>query len=213
MRFDRIVFRALMAVGTVLAITSPARAQTINDWQVFPDPVTDALCDVVNASNAELIVLTDTGQMAVVSGTDVILSDLVVNQNNEVAFEGQPFGFLTYAEDREGLPALFWTTLTGSVVGIDTFTGEPFDSGQLPEDFPNTACDACNFVDSSPICDGTGGGDGDGGGGDVPFDGPLLPLLCGALSAPTMLATLGGLMGMRFVSPGRRRRRNTVTVR
>lgn len=191
----------LLVLAVSLVCTAHAHAQTVEDWVVFVDDPTQTQCGVVTASNVELIVLFDTGRMEIVSGPDVILDDLLVNSDFDVTFEGQPAGFISFAEDREGLPTVFWVSLAGTVVGVDTFTGEPFDSNRQPGDFTNTFCDPCDLLDSHPQCEARGAsGNGNTGGGPA---GPLLPLplLCGSGVAPAML------MGFVSVPLLRRRRR------
>lgn len=192
-------FRRQFAIfGLLLSLTVSAYGQGVEDWVVFVDDVTNTECGVVTASNVELVVLFDTGRMQIVSGPDVILDDLLVNANFEVTFEGQPSGFIEFSDDREGFPTVFWVSLAGTVVGVDTFTGEPFDSNRQPDDFVDTTCDACDLLDNHPQCDGPIGG-GDNGG----LDGPLIPLLCGAGAAPAMLMGLAATPFLRRRRPYR----------
>ena len=182
----------LIMAGLVLATTAyPCHGQLTQDWTVFPDSQTNAECGVVNASNTELVVLFDTGNLATLSG--IILEDLAVdidNPNWPVTFEGQPAGLLTFATDGDGLPALFWVSLTGTVVGINTFDAEPFDGGFGPGERINTGCDVCELTDS-PLCDP-----------DPGPDIPDLPTLCGSgVATSTLMALvflpLIGLLGRR----------------
>lgn len=183
--------------------TATALGGVVNeDWIIFEDFVSGAECGVINASNAELVSLFDTGEMVIVSGADAILSDLIVTSNDEVLYRGEPSGFVEFLDDGDGLPAVFWTSLVGTVVEVDTFTGEPFDSGILPEDRINTGCDACDFIDDSPLCDDIGGGDG----GNIPGD-VLLPfdLFCGAGSPAMLLMAMFAAPIVRFKRARRRR--------
>ncbi len=190
------MFASAMAV---LLCAGTALGQPIEeDWVVFQDSLTGSNCGVVNAANAELIVLFQSGNMVVVSGADVVLQDLVVYSDNSVSYLSEPAGYIDFAEDGDGLPAVFWLTLTGTVVQINTFTGEPTDSGLLPSDRINTVCDACTLIDQSSLCDNTPG-DGGNGGGTI-----TLPDLCGA-GAPAALVVTAALLPL--VSLGRRRRR------
>jgi hypothetical protein len=150
-------FKSAAVVGALalLASTGQAQGQIDEAWIVFSNENIGFRCDVVNASNAELIVLESSGEMVLVSGADTLLPDLVVDQNNQVFLDGAPAGALELLVDGDGLDAVFWTTLTGTVVGVDSFTGEPFDSGIFPEERTDTGCDACNFVDQSLFCDDT----------------------------------------------------------
>lgn len=179
------------------AWAAPAFGQIEEDWAVFTDQPTSTACDIVNGSNVEFVVLFESGNLATVSG--VVLTDLVVDISDPVlpvTFDGEPAGFLDFREDADGLPALFWLSLGETVVGIDTFTSEPFDSHDLPAEFGDTGCDACDIIDSSLCDDGGDGGDGDG--GDFP---PLI--LCGAGADGSVVAA--ALM-MPVIGRWRRRR-------
>ncbi len=177
------------------------------DWVIFEDFVSGAECGIINASNAEFIALFDTGTMVIVSGADTRFDELIVTSDDEVLFNGQPSGFVEFLDDGDGLPAVFWTTLVGTIVEVDTLTGEPFDSGILPEDRINTGCDACDFIDDSIACDDFGNGDGGnnggggngGGGGDVFF-----PVPCGAFSPATLVLLT---LALPFAKMRRTRRR------
>lgn len=154
-------------------MASAAHAQIEEDWAVFSDDQTDAQCDLVIGSNQEFVVLFESGNLATATG--VILTDLVVDLANPalpVTFAGEPFGFLDFRTDADGLPTLFWLSLTDTVVGINSFTSEPFDSGQLPSQIGDTLCDACEVIQSS-LCD-------DGGNGGDPIDPIDIINLCGA---------------------------------
>jgi len=184
---NRIVRIAACIVSALLGCTAAARAQTVEHWGVFVDDPPQTECGGGTAPNVELVVLFDTGRMQIVSGPDVILDDLLVDNTFAVTFEGQPAGFIEFTEDREGLPTVFWVTLAGTVVGVDTFTGEPFDSNRDPSSFTDTFCDACDLLDSHPLCDSGGGGDG--GDGDGDGQNPLIPLICGTGAGTAMLAS------------------------
>ncbi len=133
----------------------------IDDWVVFQDTATETECGVVNASNAELLVVYDMGNMAVVSGPDTIIDDLYVDELNQVFYQDNPAGFIEIAEDGDGLPTVFWTTLTGTVIKIDTLTGEPSDSGYEPYEIFNTGCDGCDYIDASDLCEDGSNSSGD----------------------------------------------------
>lgn len=183
-------------LGWVAAWAAPAFGQIEEDWAVFTDQPTGTACDIVNGSNVEFVVLFESGNLATVSG--VVLTDLVVDISDPVlpvTFDGEPAGFLDFREDADGLPALFWLSLGETVVGIDTFTSKPFDSHDLPGEFGDTGCDACDIIDSS-LCDD--GGDDDGGDDDFP---PLI--LCGAGADGSVVAA--ALM-MPVIGRWRRRR-------
>jgi hypothetical protein len=131
---------------------SPAAAQDV-PWDVFSDaPLSSSVCDLVNAGNMELVVLSDTGELMIVSGSGVILEDTFVDASWSVFFEGEFVGIIGFAEDGDGFRTLWWTTLTGEVVDLDEFTFEPLLSGLFPSDFVDVPCDACDFWGNPMFC-------------------------------------------------------------
>lgn len=204
-----------------VALAGPALAQP---WDFFEDPLTGEVCDLVNASNVELVVYSDTGELVIVSGLDIFLGDSFVYTNGDVDFDGLPFGYIDFAEDGDGLPSLWWLTDFGTVVEMDLDLFFPFDSGLFPDEFVNVPCDACPFWDDPLDCeDIIFDGDDDGvpdnedlcpnspPGADVDFDGctvvrpPNPPILigCGNIGTLMLGLTFTGLFLMRFT--GRRR--------
>jgi hypothetical protein len=129
----------------------PAGAQIV-PWDVFEDTLSDSVCDVVNAANAELVVLSDTGQLVIVTGLDVTLEDTFVDLSGFVFFEGLPVGLIDFAEDGDGFRTLWWTSLTGRVVDVSGFTGEPAETELFPSDISGVPCDACDFWDDPAVC-------------------------------------------------------------
>lgn len=144
------------ALALALAVMSgPALAQNDGDkpWVLFIDDQSTSQCDVVNADNAELVVIQGTGVMVIVSGTDVTLADLVVDGQGFVSFDGEPAGVLDFYLDGDGFRSLWWTSLTGEVVRVDGFTGEPAFTSKSPEDYRDASCDACDFWDDQAVCE------------------------------------------------------------
>lgn len=133
------------------AAESRSVAQTV-PWDVFEDSLSGSVCDVVNSANAELVVLSAAGQLVIVTGEDVTLEDSFVDLDGFVWFEGDPVGLIEFAEDDDGLRTLWWTSLTGTVVSIDGFTGEPTQTDLFPSDFADVPCDACPFWDDLTAC-------------------------------------------------------------
>ena len=176
-----------MVFGLVLASCSTQVAaqqpQQQKPWVLFLDDESESRCDVVNADNAELVVLQGTGQMVIVSGTDVTLADTVVDALGFVTFEGDPAGVIDFALDGDGLRTLWWTSLTGQVVEVDGFTGEPDFTGNLPEDYRDVPCDACDFWDDAAVC---------------PEPQPPTVNLCGTSIPLGAASAFVGLMGMRL---------------
>ncbi len=187
MRFS---FAIALAVAGIT--TAQSFAQTAWD-QFFDDPnISDSICGVVNAENAELVVLSDTAQLMIVTQNDTILQDTFVDANNNVFFENQPTGFIEFFDDGDGFRSLWWVALNGQVVAIDPFTAAPSASTALPSEFTNVACDACEFVDLPPaeICD--------------PVVGPDLPpieiVLCGVMGDEVAASMLFfGVVGLKHV--------------
>ncbi len=139
------------AVAMVLAIAPTASAQ-IKPWVTIDDPLSDSLCDVINANNAELVLISSTSQLAIVTGTDVTLEDTFVDADGFVFFEGDPVGTIDFAADGDGLRSIWWMSLTGTVVNVNGFTGEPTETNKSPADFVDVACDACEFWDDPTVC-------------------------------------------------------------
>ena len=178
-----------------LAVSAPPAAAQVRIWDLFQDALSPSLCEVVNAGNAELVVIRATGQLAIVTGADVIIDGLLVDVNNDVTYFGQPVGGLSYETGGDGLRAVWWTSLTGRVVDVDGFTGEPSTTNLLPSDFVDAGCDACDFWDDPSACPA----------GDTNSD--LTINICGT-SVPLMLnLSLAGLVGLRLGTRRRSRRR------
>ena len=83
----------------------PVQAQFI-PWDTFIDDASDSICDVVNAGNAQLVVLNTTRQFVIVTGSDVTLVDTFVDTNGLVFFEGEPAGVIGFALDGDGFRTL-----------------------------------------------------------------------------------------------------------
>lgn len=144
----------VIAVGLGLfALTNSSGFAQIKPWDVFIDDQSDSVCDVVNAENAELVILSSTGQFVIVTGVDVVLEDTVVDFNGDVFYLGNPAGFIDFALDGDGFRTLWWMSLTGRVVNVNGFTGEPTETDLLPSDFSDVPCDACDFWDDRTVCD------------------------------------------------------------
>ena len=145
------ISRMLLVVLPVVVGGASAIAQTV-PWDVFEDALSDSVCDVVNAENTELVVLSATGQLTIVTGPDVILDDTFVTVEGDVLYFGQPVGFITFETDGDGFRTVWWVALTGQVVNVDSFTGEPAVTNLVPSDFVDVPCDACDFWDDPTVC-------------------------------------------------------------
>jgi len=136
---------------TCLALTGAVRAQT-KPWDVFDDALSAARCDLINAANAELVVLTVSGEVAIISGSDVILEDLFVDADGNVFYLDEPAGLIDFATDADGLRSLWWLAITGEVVSVNGFSGEPTVTSLRPTNFSDLPCDACDFWDDQSVC-------------------------------------------------------------
>jgi hypothetical protein len=116
------------------------------------DASSSSACDVINADNAQLVLLTATSQLSIVTQTDVTLQDTQVDADGFVTFEGNPAGAIGFAADGDGKRTVWWMSLTGAVVNVDDFTGEPTPTNKSPSDFVDVACDACQFWDDPTVC-------------------------------------------------------------
>lgn len=147
-------FSKLIAAGLVwlvLIATSPAGAQLL-PWITYEDPESASVCSVVNADVNELVVLDETGQLAIVTGEDLVLVDSFVDFDGFVVFEGSPAGFLGFATDGDGFRTLWWLADTGEVIRLNAFF-RPTLSDFLPGDFSGVLCDACPLWDDPSACD------------------------------------------------------------
>jgi len=147
--------RSTLGWGLLVAVLfgGAARAQSV-PWDTYADQHSSATCDLVNAGNAELVVLSDTGELVVVTGTDVAVVGSFVDADLKVFLGGTQFGVIDFATDGDNLRTLWWLTLTGTVVDVDPITLEPSDSGLLPSDFTRVPCDACPLWDVPLDCGG-----------------------------------------------------------
>lgn len=173
-----------LAIG-ITFLSLPGRTALAQDkpWVLFVDNQSTSVCDIVNAENAELVVLQGTGQLRIVSGTDVTLTDAVVDEEGFVTFEGEPAGLIGFALDGDGFRTLWWTSLVGEVARVNGVTGAPSFSNNFPEDFRDVPCDACDFWDDAADC---------------PGNQPPVLSICGTgipLFLPIMFA---GLVGVRL---------------
>jgi len=190
--------------SALLALVSSCGVSAQTTWDVLEDFDSDSVCGLVNAINAsnggpiELVILSDSGELMIVSRTDTILGGTFVDIDNFVFIDGQPSGVIEFATDGDGFRTVWWLALDGSVVEFDPFTAQVTPGVTFPEDFTNVACDACEFVDLPPagICD------------TVPVDpgvdlpGVIAPIIinacgAGASSALTLMMVGCGLVGLR----------------
>ena len=129
-------------------------------WDIFEDPASSSVCDTVNAGNAELVVLSDTGELVYITHTDLILTATFVDADGFVFFDMLPVGVIDFAEDGDGFRTLWWTALDGTVIELDELTLEPVTTDLFPTDFHDVPCDACELWDDPTDCVGDQDGDG-----------------------------------------------------
>lgn len=149
----RWIFGILTCLTAGVPMATAGDVATTQPWIVFEDFNSNSRCGIVNAGNAELVVLRDSFQLVIVSGRDTILVDTFVDADNTVFFEGVPFGSLNFEEDRDGYRTLWWTTLTDTVVDIDDFSAKPRATDAFPDQFEKVPCDACEYWDNPADCD------------------------------------------------------------
>jgi len=148
------MLRHLTVVASAMLVAvaaAPAQTST-KPWQLLLDSASSSSCDVINADNAQLVLLTATSQLSIVTQTDVTLQDTQVDADGFVTFEGNPAGAIGFAADRDGKRTVWWMSLTGAVVNVNGFTGEPTETNKSPSDFVDVACDACQFWDDPTVC-------------------------------------------------------------
>jgi len=175
----------IVACIAVLATPGTIFAQFGETWQEFQDPASGSICGIINTPSADLTVIDATGEVVRVDGLDNVLEDWFANDSNEVSFNGTFVGDILYADDADGLPALFIIDIDGFVVDVTDFSEEPVLTDLLPDEIANTNCNACNAVDNDGGLCVAGGG------------------FCG-FGAP---ASSLSIMLLSFVGLGRRSRR------
>jgi len=141
----RVLVAALMGLSLAEAKAVP--------WDVFVDPVSGSSCDVVNGATSSLVVFSDTGQLIVVSGDDLLLVDTFVDEDQLVYFNGIPSGEIAFAEDGDGFVTVWWLSPSGWVMDIDLVTQEAVQTDLLPTDFVEVPCNACELWDDPADCD------------------------------------------------------------
>jgi hypothetical protein len=181
----------LGCLAVLLVFASPTMAQDY-PWASFTEPSTGALCDIINAANAELVLDNETAQLIVVTAADATIADSYVDENLNVYFQNEPVGQIAYATDGDNLRSLWWVDFTGQVVELNGFTGEPAIGETTPADYRDVPCDACDFWDDQTIC-----ADRDDTDDDNDSSPPSLNL-CGSSVPLAMLLSFAGLTVMRF---------------
>ena len=145
--------RSTLAHAVVLAVIvlvgsgSSIFAQDV-PWKVFLDPQSSIACDLVNAGNLELVVLSDTGALVVVTGIDFPLDEAAsVNEDGVFFFAGIPVGAISFADDGDGFRTLWLLDVSGNVLELNSDTGAPIFTHRTPDDFLGVPCDAFTLWD------------------------------------------------------------------
>ena len=141
--------RIILAVALLVSAGPAAAPGASVPWELFDDALTNSRCDLVNAENVQLVVLREDGALTIVTGVDVLIQGSVVDAENNVLINGEPRGFIAFAEDAEGRRKLWWVLQTGRVAHIDGLTGEVMESDKLPSDLGDVSCSACPFWDEN----------------------------------------------------------------
>jgi len=144
-------YTALLAVFVLGGNVSSNFAQEV-PWDVFVDPETGAACDVVNAGNLEVVVLSDTGELVIVTGNDYALDEAAYVEDG-IFFEGIPLGQIAFADDGGGVRTLWLLDLGDNVLELDPDTGEPIFTNRIPGDFAGVPCDAFELWDDDDFDD------------------------------------------------------------
>ena len=142
--------RLVLATATLLGLAAPTFAVP---WILYADAESASICDVVNSTNGEFVVLESTGQLVYVTEFDWPLIDAFVDDDGLVYFQGSPAGFIAFATDGDGFRTLWWFYSLDNLADVNTITGQPTPTGLIPAVFFNVPCDACDFWDIPSDCD------------------------------------------------------------
>lgn len=178
-----------VVAGSLICLASVATVSAqIPGVDLFQDSESASICDLVNSANAHLVVLTDTGEFALVTGEDTRLEGTFVDVNGDVFVNDEPAGFVTFADDGDGLRSLWWLAPSGFAVHIDTITLQISESQILPDQISDVPCDACTFWDVAADCQSTE---------PPPDERPVVINFCGSGIAMMGLPMMLGLHGLR----------------
>ena len=186
--FRKSLVTAVTVVMSLFGLSPSARAQD-RPWWEFEDFESGIICSLVHAANVDLVVLRGGGEIMVASPPNNILSDVVVDANFDVLFDGVFAGSVAFAEDGDGDRAVFWLTITGKVVEVGDFDASPSASDLSPSDIKGTGCDVCARYPAKPGC---GPDDDDDDSNDTAPS--VLATLCGAGTGAAATLSLGLLL-------------------
>jgi hypothetical protein len=197
-----------LVIVACAAWVSVAQAQT-RPWVQYSDSGSDAVCGLIHGGNAEFVVARTTGEMVKVTGPDITLVDLTVDEQGNVTYQDELAGFIEFDVDGDGLRALFWLTLSGHLVDIDPFDASVSESDLVPTDVHSTGCDGCALWDDATACDDNENTNDNSNGNDNSNDGgnsPIFNVLCGAGSGTGAAMAMAVLLAGRGLSTVRRGR-------
>jgi hypothetical protein len=141
-----------LALMGIAAGAEQANGQTV-PWETFVDTQSSSVCDVVNAGNAELLVLVPSRELETIDGEIVPFS--FVDADGNVFIDDFPFGFLSFAEDGDGFRTLWWLAISDGVfrvVELTDFALEPVVTSRFTSEFFNVPCDVCTLIDDPDNC-------------------------------------------------------------
>jgi len=148
------VHTAVLAAVLVLGGNVSSNFAQEVPWDVFPDLESDAACSVVNAGNLEVVVLSDTGELVVVTEEDYPLDDAAfVDENGVFFFDGIPVGQISFADDGDGFRTVWLLAPDNTVLELDPLTGEPIFTDLIPDDFVGVPCDPFELWDDDDFDD------------------------------------------------------------
>jgi hypothetical protein len=175
----------VILVGLLVA-TVPAQAQ----WFDIADPMSNAVCGVINAEGGVLMVIDNNSNLVLIRGTDLTLTNTWIDEYLVVYVDDVATGTIDFASDRQGRRRAFWITQIGSLYGLT-----PDGAAEATDTYPESVeafCDPCEFWDDQTACV------------DAPLDegtdtttnlgGALLASLCGAGGDTAVPATTLGLI-------------------
>lgn len=137
---------ALLAVFVLGGNVSRIFAQEA-PWIVFPDPESEAACDVVNAGNLEFVVLRDTGALFVVTEEDYPLDEAAFVRDGVFFYLEIPVGAIFFADDGNGFRTAWLLAIDDTVLELDPDTGGPIFTDLFPDDFEGVPCAAFDLWD------------------------------------------------------------------
>ncbi|MBI4717787.1 MAG: hypothetical protein HY763_08295 [Planctomycetes bacterium] len=148
----------MAACFALAAAVAPTVAQgQVVPWTFYTDAASGAECAVVNARDNEFVVLADTDELAFINAaanTLDVLPDTFVDVDGAVFLAAEPVGFVSFFDDGDGAPTVWWTSDQGLVwaVAFDGVTTVLTETDRVPADFVGVPCDPCSLLDDPGLC-------------------------------------------------------------